>query len=145
MFAGVMRGFAVGSLTGKRGQRSLTTQQKAEITQKLTILADDKFPAPHYIAHDGFKIIAKAEVAKLSRQRPVPWDQLVNAARLIPNLSDRVFALARIAGTLTDADILQRGALLREVKTMADSIPSILDRVDRFEILADEAREVDLV
>ena len=135
---------AVESIIWKRNQKPLTAQQKAEIAQKVTAIIDKNLPAPGYIAHNGFQIACRAEIVKLTKPRPLPWEQLVSAAKLIPNLSDRVFVLARIAGTVVDADISQRVALLKEVKTMAEGIPSILDRADRFELLAEEARDIDL-
>jgi hypothetical protein len=115
-----------------------------DIAQRLKVVVDKKFPNPRYITHDGFRILSDAHIAKLSRLRPFPWDTLVAAGKRIPNLSDRVFVLATLSGTCTEVDITVRAGLLREVKVMADQIPSMIDRIDRYEAISREARDVDL-
>src|SRR2546425_11119693 len=71
------------------------------------------------------------------------WDELITAGRNIPNLSDKVFVLAHLAEAQTTANLTDRIALLREAKGIADLIPSVLDRVDRYDVVARTSCDVD--
>ncbi len=134
----------VDCITWKYKQKPFSQQQRADIAQRLRQIVDKKFPNPRYITHNGFQILANAHIAKLSRLRPFPWEVLIAAGKQVPNLSDRVFVLATLCGTCTEVDITARAVLLREAKVMADQIPSMIDRIDRYEAISRIAREVDL-
>lgn len=135
----------VDSITCKHRRKIFSTQQRADIAQKLAAICTRKFPNPRFIKHDGYKIVAGAQIAKLARTRPFPWGQLVAESRLLPNLADIGFVLTALAETCTDVDIQERAKLLREAKELADQIPSTIDRISRYEFIADVARDIDLV
>jgi hypothetical protein len=134
----------VDSITCKHRRKVLSTQQRVDIAERLEQITRTKFPNPRFIAHSGYKILASAQVAKLARHRPYPWEQLVLQAKQIPNLSDSVFVLASLAEICTDIDIHERAKVLKEAKNLADNIQSTIDRLYRYETIATLARDVDL-
>src|SRR5262249_24298401 len=121
----------VSSALLKRGVHQFTENERLELAQRLSEIVEDKFPNPRFIRHEGYRVIAKAQIARLTRRLHGPqWDELVEAGRRIPNLSDRAFVLANLGELGSDA------RLLREAKGLADQIPSAMARIDRYDVVA---------
>ncbi len=123
-------------------ENQFTQSQKSDIARRLSLVIESKLPAPRYIQHDGYKIIALAEVGRLQKPPQAFWEDLVNSARRIANLADKCMVLALLA---REWPVLgqAKSQLFREAKSIADSIPSLADRVDRYEIIADAASNSD--
>jgi hypothetical protein len=117
-------------------------QQKADLAYRLVRVVDAKFPNQRFIVHEGYKILGKAQINRLKKSS-YSWEELITAGRNIPNLSDKVFVMAYLAEAQTTANPADRVALLKEAKGFADLIPSVLDRVDRYNILAKTSCDVD--
>ncbi|MDI6814032.1 MAG: hypothetical protein QMD10_10905, partial [Desulfitobacteriaceae bacterium] len=110
-----------------------TKQQVAEIADHLERAIDGKLPNPRYIAHEGYRICARAQINRLRKSHTL-WPQLVDSARAIPNVADRVYVLASVAACMRDAN--RSAELFREAVQLVDSIPFDLDRAERYELIS---------
>lgn len=113
-----------------------TAQQISSISEKLHRLICDKVPNPRYIRHDGYRLVCEAQLSRIQQVRSDSWDSLVQAARRIVNLPDRVYVLTIIAVALPPREAVRRSDLLKEVMTILSSIPSAYDRVIEYQVVA---------
>jgi len=83
----------VQSAMWKHNATPLTQEQRQDLGLRLTTLVAAKLPNARFITHNGFAIIASAQVARLRRSKKNVWEELILQGRAIPNVSDRVFVL----------------------------------------------------
>lgn len=133
----------VNSALWKNNRSSFSQQQKADLALRLGTLVKTKLPNPRFIKHDGFKIVAEAQICRLTRPRPNPNTDIETVAQKIPNPADRAFILSAVAASDIALDVDARKKYLKEAKTLADQIPSALDRASRYELIAESAADVD--
>lgn len=105
-------------------------------------LIDKKLPSPRFISHQGYVIAAKASLATLRDDRS-SLDSLLADARLIPNVADRAFVLTIVADSLHTKRNTLRKELLHEAAKLIETLPTALDRLTRYESVAESARECD--
>ena len=122
-----------------------TKQQVADISVKLTKIINDKLPDKSNILHDGYKIIANAQVARFNRSNIQYWNDLISSAKMINNLADRSFVLCTIATLLPSSSTILAKQILNESKNLIDNIPSIFDRISHYDQLASIAWNLDQV
>ncbi len=121
-----------------------TQEQRNELARCLDTLITAKLPNARFIAHQGFSIVARAEVLRLLRHTAdKQWETLIEEAKLVPNLCDKVLVLSLLAETLPKELLHRKNSLLNEARGLADSIPSLMDRVERMRSLAQYAIDVD--
>lgn len=132
----------VESAIWKHNETPFTYEQRNDLAQRLEDLIAKKLPNQRFIRHAGYPIIARAQVLRLSRKNQ-DWDEIIRQAHAIPNVSDQVYVLAVIARVLPSDRRSQKLDLLREAHKLADSIPSLGDKLDRYQILANYAAELD--
>ncbi len=127
--------------TAVRGDR-VSGQQKQELLQIVQRLIATKFPNPRYITHQGYARLAEAQLFRSRNAKAQEWRELVDASRSIPNIADRSFVLAGIAGVLPPRESELRDDVARESLAVAEDIPSILDRAEHHYWLASELAEI---
>lgn len=126
-----------------RSRSTISRAQRAELVRRLENIAARKFPAPGHISHDGYQIVALAQINRLrSNREQSPSSNFVRRAKDIPNRSDRAYVLAVIAATAREKN--QRRELFEEAKSIVDTISILSDRLDRYEIISALARDIDL-
>jgi hypothetical protein len=135
----------VQSAIWNHNETPFTREQRTDLAQRLTKIVTDKLPNPRFITHNGFSIISSAQIARLQKTKPGSWDALIDLGRSIPNICDRVFVLGVLAKILPNDLCLQKTDLLSEAYRLADRIPSLLDKLDRLEMLASLAADFDKV
>lgn len=123
-------------------ENRFTRNQKDELARMLEAIVQTKLPAPRFITHTGYRVISMAQIARLRRADAPAWKQIIEDARTVPNVADRAMVLAYVAEAYTGTASLQM-ELLKHAREAVSSIPSILDRVDRLEMIADCARDID--
>lgn len=126
----------------KKFKNDFTKSQVADILQKLEKLVTDKFPNPKYIKHDGFKILAEAQIARLGSLNNV-WDSLATRARNIPNVADSAFVLMGIGAAMPSKKYSKALDLLREANKLIPLIAALEDRIDHYERLARLSFDID--
>lgn len=126
-----------------RGRKNpLSRQQKADIADCLAKVVNAKLPnRQRHIKHEGYKVAALAQVARIQRAKPEQWLDLVESARQIPNLADRVLVLCMVAIAMPDKD--RRKQVLEEAKNLIEEIPTALDRIHRYEEFASRVVNID--
>lgn len=114
-------------------QSSITRQQKTEIARRLVILVDAKFPSVRFITHQGYKIAALAQIARLRQTKLEEWQSLANdAEQTIDNLADQVLVICIIAMAVPKKTEIFRKSLLAKVRSLVEQIPSALDQAIRY-------------
>ncbi|MBZ5562259.1 MAG: hypothetical protein LAP13_07540 [Acidobacteriia bacterium] len=129
----------VESALWKDSQTPFSENQRFELARRLADLVDKKLPNSRFIKHEGYKILSKLQLARLVRQtRGTNWEGLIGSIDKIPNVSDKAFIFASLAELSTNADFL------KSAKCHADKIPSLIDRIDRYDSIAKVAHDLDL-
>jgi len=131
------------SATWKLNKHLFTQTQKNTIAEKIKSLARNKLPAPSGIRHDGYKVLVEAQALRLQKGVQPQWSSFVERGRSIPNLSDRVFVLAHLAECLPSQMGDERLGLFEEAFSLASSISSTRDRLERMQIIAALASDFD--
>ncbi len=131
----------VSSIVSRHHHKSFTYQEKAEITGRLQKIAD-RLPNKRHIKHDGFKIVAQAQMARLSQANIEAWLKIAEQARQIPNHADSALVLTLIASAMQSKFVKHREALVDEAKELTKQIPSDIDRIEHYEALARSSAEI---
>jgi tetratricopeptide (TPR) repeat protein len=135
----------------------LDLTQALDILQRLDDLASSKLPerSGKNIKHEGYRVLAEAHIHgarssvyyKTTRRRGLSgkymrerWQEILTKAKSIPNIADRVFVMALVAPELAqyyrqDRSLAQ--ALLQEAESQVMDIPTLIDRANRLETIAE--------
>lgn len=131
------------SITSKRAKHVFSFQQKTKIFDKMCEVINSKFPSEFYIKHSGYKIIAKAKAFELIKTSIRDWSILVEEARAIVNIADRIYVLGVVDSSLSIKEKKEIGNLAKEAYELVEKIPSSYDKIGRYELLADLIKESD--
>jgi len=132
----------IDNLETKRNRNAYSREQQADIQSRLQALIPN-FPVPNFIQHEGYKVLAEGQIARLERSNPSVWDALVARARSLPNHSDQAYVICKLAGAMPAKHSQKKRDLLDEVKKKIATLSSLQDRIDRYEALADAAQDFD--
>jgi len=135
----------IGSLASPVSRSRITGEQKNLLISKIDILIDEKYPSDGFIPHDGYKIYLKSYLSKLSKLSWPEWSALIEKAKLIQNVSDRVFVLGSIVENIPSKHSSHRFELLEKVKGMMSEIRSAGDKMSRYHYLAEIFWPIDSV
>lgn len=124
-------------------QRRFTQGQRSDIASRLERAVDSLLPNPKHIKHDGYKIIARAQIGRLRKSKGQFWVDLIQSARGIPNLADRAYILGILAVVLPHSEWKRQKELFNEAKQIIESIPCAIETVDHLYSLAVYAIDVD--
>lgn len=131
--------------------------QALDILQKLDDLASSKLPerSGKNIKHEGYLVVAQAAIhgarsyvyRKAKRRRGLSgkymrerWKEIRMKAESISNIADRVFVMALVAYEMAQYYREARSsprALLEEAESQVKNIPTLIDRADCLEAIAD--------
>ena len=125
-------------VSSKINRNILSVQQKTEIIRKLDTLIRSKLPNANFIKHDGWRILALAQVERMRQSGKQAWQKILDQARGIPNIADRVATLAWLAGISWGELTRNNSELFEEAYQLVPLIPTALDRMIRLRIIADE-------
>jgi hypothetical protein len=109
----------------------------------LTELIARKFPNSRFIKHDGFKIIATAQVARLKPFLRTAWQELLQQAVAVSNTADRVYVVTIIASLLPPKERTWRTEIFEEARSIVALLPASADKIERYQELAERALEHD--
>lgn len=131
------------TLSSKR-YKKLNVQQFTKLVSSLENLIISRFPGRYHILHDGYKIISLAHIFRLKQAPLRDFLQLAEDARKIPNVSDKALVLSSVAVSIRYLDKASSNDILDEVYLMVMSLPSLYDKIDRLEAVADLTVDVDM-
>ena len=124
------------TLSSARLASRFTRQQQADLVLRLEGLIDTKFPDRNNIRHDGYAIASEAQLLRFHRHGRIPWLDVLNRARSIPNISDRAYVLAIIAQVIPNREASRRESVFEEAMQNTEAIPCTYDRLMRLNDLA---------
>lgn len=131
------------SVASGRGRDTFSQQQRTDIVRRLKEVIGKRLPNPKFIRHDGYKVIALAQVLRIEQARLQGWQLLIDEAHKIPNLADKALVLGLIASVMPCKEIATSIKLFEEVKEIIEKIPMTRDRTERYEELASLVLEKD--
>ncbi len=122
---------------------SFNPQQISDIAGRLEDLAQSRLPSKRFIRHPGYQIAVRAEAAAVRRAGRQQFIDLVEEAEGLPNVADSAFLLCLLVEAMParEADLKRR--CLEKVSELLGQIPTLRDRIDRYEALARVARDAD--
>lgn len=128
----------------------LNEQQRLDLLTKLDVMVDRKLPDIKNIGHTGYKVLTKTyiETAKrLSAKKSKHLikrnhNQIVQDARKIKNIADRVLVVSMIAREFRNIENDLADTLIDEAFGTAEKIPNTKDRIDRLEVIAQSYRKL---
>lgn len=120
----------------KHNRTAIAQSQRVTLAERMRAIVDKKLPCPSGIAHEGYKLLGEAQALRLIRERDVDWAPLIARARMIPNLSDRVFVLAILAECMPLGKSSKSAELVAEARQLCAHITSVRDRIGRYRVIA---------
>jgi hypothetical protein len=136
----------------------INLRQALEFLDRLDDLVTKKLPDRNNINHEGFLVLALSEIHRVRslifsklhskgaarglRKGDIlkKWRDLCNRALQIPNVADRVFVMAHIASNMHGyykKDLTYVINFLEQAHEQIKDIPSLIDRFERLETIAD--------
>jgi hypothetical protein len=135
------------SVVASRQRNRFSVQQISDVVQRLSTIAETKFPDQRNIQHDGYRILALAQCLRVrnmaTRATAAEWAEIIKSARAIPNVADRAFVLCLVAEAMPARDSDRRKELLQEAHAVTSGIPTIRDRIDRLTALASYSADIE--
>jgi hypothetical protein len=124
-----------------RRKNQFSHQQRVSIAERLDSIIQAKLPNPRYIKHNGWKVAAEAQVDRIKAVKGDIWENHIRAAHALPNLADQLLVLSMVAVAMPSKEDNRRAEIFEEVAQTINTIPMSLDRIGRFEALADHAMD----
>ena len=126
----------VETLLSKKNRNKFTHQQREDISSRLNKLIIEKLPSKNYITHLGYKIVSKAQLLRLYKNRVnSDWLQLIDETETIENISDRVFVYITIASILPSSLSTKEDSLIEKIESLINTFPSTYEKIKRYELL----------
>lgn len=131
------------SISSNRGRERYTRDQKNDIGRRLDNIIQQKLPDIENIKHQGFRIVAIAQVYRIVTGKQPDWNRLLSDAHQIPNSSDKAFVLAILASIMPHKEAQKRKQLIEDAEQLVLKIPALVDQIDRYEALSSYALDID--
>ena len=117
----------------------LTHLQKTSLMPKLKSLVEDKFKSSSFISHKGYRICAEVSLLKAFNEKSSEkWGSLIDQANQIGCKSDIALILTKIAASIPTKLKDLENEIYKKAEEIIDTLPSDLDRLCRYEHLAQE-------
>jgi len=117
-----------------------TNPEKAQIIGRMEKIVEENLPTSRFIKHEGFKLLALAQILKAKKERSKErWQALFDRAVLLPNKSDRTFTLAGIGEANISKDDDLTGQCFLQSRSIAEQLKIAPERIDRLLNLARDA------
>jgi hypothetical protein len=126
----------VGGFDSPESRNKFKREQIQSIAQKLSEIVDSKLPNKKYITHDGYKIIAKAQIARLTHQAIKYFDDLLLQSKGINNLADRAYVLTILGEVIPEEYYEKRCNALNEAYALANGLPSSIEKSNHLHLLS---------
>ncbi|MCI0338610.1 MAG: hypothetical protein L0226_13620, partial [Acidobacteria bacterium] len=132
----------VETVCSRKFKDKFSAQQKIEIARLIEEISSSRLPNLSFIRHDGYKILTLAQLRRFGNSRNASWEDIIDIAKKIPNVSDRAFVLSILASLMPAKESKLQSRLFNECKEIISAIPITLDKVDRYQVLANNALQV---
>lgn len=125
------------------GRHRFTRAEVEEIRSQVERIVSTRLPTKNFVAHNGYQLLGEAYVLAVRSAKGPEWEQHIDKARKVPNMSDRCLLLTSFAELLGGKLHTLRSQLLEEAIELAEKIPVQYDRAERLLIIAKSARGFD--
>lgn len=122
---------------------ALAVPQKEDIARRFRELTNAKLPIARQISHHGFRIATLAQILRFTQAKSADWTYLVEEAKALTNVADRVYVLQIVALALPKGMSSVSTKLLEQAKGEIREIPSVLDQIERYLGLAEDVSDFD--
>jgi hypothetical protein len=116
-------------LTSKTVTVAYNTAQREEVYRRVQDIVKTKLPAPRHIRHEGYKVIARAQLARFRNDPDL--DDLVASAERIPNTADRALVMFTTGLAVGKTARNTADRLLTTAQELVGEIPADWDRLER--------------
>lgn len=131
------------ALDRKKRNDKYSREQKSEIIRRLEEIIKNKLPSPKYITHEGFKIIALAQLFVVKTKSELEWKDLIAQIEKIPNKADQAFVYCTVAGVIPNRYVRLRQSCIDNALEKIKNIPVDSDRISRYETAAEVCLKFD--
>lgn len=131
---------AVCSSMNSTKYRQYTREQKAQTSVRVQRIANEKFPAPGYISHDGYAIVTRAQALQLVSSSRLDWEPLALQARAVNNAADVPLILMLLATCMPSSLAKLKDDIFAEARDRVERLASVHDRLQRLVDLANSLR-----
>jgi len=131
------------AVRASKNRYNVTRPQAEDVARRLSEIARNKLPVSRQISHNGYKIATLAHAARIGHAKSQVWHGLIGESSKLENICDRSFVTQIIALCLPDNMGKEQIQLLADAQKDIESIPWVIDRVDRLLGLADDLHRVD--
>jgi len=132
------------TVSSKKNKSKITALQRRELCDKIISIATERFPDNQNILHDGYLICAFARAYTLVDEKLPTWEALIMRANQIPNVADKAYVLIEILKCLPSKYISTQKTLLDQAQTASEMIPSLKDKLGRFELYSLACKDLNL-
>jgi hypothetical protein len=136
----------VESLISRVNKYTITEDQRQNIKNRLRKVVEQKLPDKNNIRHEGYKIIAEAQLMRLEKTNYSKWVSILNRIDLINNIADQAYVYAVVACCIPISNVelknLRINCIDNSIKK-AKTIPSVIDRVDHYIDIAETIEMID--
>lgn len=122
----------------QQSKDKFTREQKTDILLRLEKIVNEKLPDENNINHQGYKIIAQAQIYRMKAQSisEIEWQKLIDEAKKVNNKSDQVYILGVLSSVLPKKFRDIKKKLLEDASSLVNQIPATIERVKRLETLS---------
>ena len=131
------------NIKARKKWATLSKDQLNDILTKLNNTIITKLPNLSYIKHDGYKIIATAQLLSIRKGEEHEWKNLIQDTLKIPNIADRAHVLLIIAVIRPPKYSKDRQTLIKQCIEMANSIPSSVEKIEHYESVISQILDIE--
>ena len=138
----------------KNPDSRLTESQRLDILARAETILEPKLPDRNNIRHTGWKLVCQSDIERarlasakqakdeVSKKVKRAISQTIRDTRELENVADRVYVLIHVAKNLKKHDHVLAAKLMDEAEQLTPQIPTVKDRAERLEAIADGYAEL---
>lgn len=127
----------------KESKSNLSNEHLNSLKSKVKEIIMNNLPSKDGIQHEGYKIVAEADLLSLEVYDEREWKKLISRANLIPNISDRALILVVISNKMNVKTKSKKIELMENAFSLIKVIPSVYDKTNRFDATWESLIEID--
>lgn len=132
------------SVSNKKNKHKFTQLQKRDISERIISLAAEKLPDQKNILHEGYLICATARAYMITETALPLWKSLIERTQKVPNVADQAYVFIQIYRSMPAKFTEERKDLLDKAEASTDEIPSLKDKLGRFELYSLACKDINL-
>ncbi|MBV7552039.1 hypothetical protein KW841_06705 [Pseudomonas sp. PDM28] len=132
------------SIINKKNKHRFTQLQKKDLSERIINIATSALPDKRNILHEGYLICTTARAYMLTDTALPIWKALIERAEKIPNVADQAYVFIQLYRSMPGKFTEDRKALLDKAEASTEEIPSLKDKLGRFELYSLACKDINL-